>query len=118
MLDDLEGHDGKHEITEVWVEASATPPVTHRLTLFDARDCPIAPGDDTIWHIFGGSETVCGIVVSEASSMGHHIQMLDEHPEIDCEGCLTIMGWGGDLSARKKLLAVVAKKLEPHALPV
>ena len=99
-LDDLEGYDDKREIAEVWVDADAAPPITHRLTLFDARDCPIAPDDETIWHIFGGSETVCGIVVSEPSSMGHHIRMFDEHPEIDCERCLTIEGWRDPAVAR------------------
>ncbi len=91
-LDDLEGRDGKREIAEVWIDGGIAPPVVHRLTLFDARDCPLAPDDETIWHIYGGSETVCGIVVSEASSMGHHIQMLDGAPEVDCNRCLTIEG--------------------------
>ncbi len=92
-LDSLEGHDGKYDIAEVWIDVDAAPQVVHRLTHFDARGCPSFPGDETVWHIFGGSETVCGIVVSEASGMGHHIEMLDEYPEVDCGRCLTIERW-------------------------
>lgn len=91
-LDSLGGHDDKREIAEVWIDAASAPPVVHRITLFDARGCPSFPGDETVWHIFGGSETVCGIVVSDPSEIGHHIQLLDEGPEVDCNRCLTIEG--------------------------
>lgn len=92
MLDRLEGHDGKHDIDEVWSDEDAAPQIVHRITLFDARDCPLDRASDKIWHIFGGSETVCGIVVSESSSIGNHIELSDEYPEVDCDRCLTIDG--------------------------
>ncbi len=91
-LDSLEGHDGKRDIAEVWIDEE-TPPVVHRLTLFDARDCPLDRGSESAWHIFGGAETLCGIVVGEPIGIGQHIDLsLDENPEVDCDRCLTIEG--------------------------
>ena len=122
MLDDLEGYDGKEDLTDVWVEASATPPVAHRITFFDVKPCPSFPAEQKARHLFGGAETICGIVVIPStptpSAGGDHIELLEDPPEVDCTRCLTLMGWGGDLSAKKKLPAAAARALEPHSLPV
>ncbi len=91
-LDSLDGHDGKREIDAVWIDEGVAPPVVHRLTLFDARGCPSFPGDETVWHIFGGAETVCGIVVAEPTGKGNHFELVEEDPDVDCNRCLTIEG--------------------------
>lgn len=100
-LDNLEGHDDKHDIREVWVQTDpGQPPITHALTLFDARACPQAPDDPLIWHIYGGAETICGIVVSDPISYhGHHVRLSDAAPEIDCAICLDLIDAPGRLAA-------------------
>lgn len=95
MLDNLEGHDGKEDLTDVWVDASVAPPVVHRITFFDVKPCPMFPESD--YHLRGGAETICGIVVIPStprpSATGDHIGLLDDPPEVDCERCMTIEGW-------------------------
>ncbi|MCH7945733.1 MAG: hypothetical protein IIC73_06940 [Armatimonadetes bacterium] len=94
MPADHESLDDNHDIREVWVETDpGHPPITHALTLFDARACPHALDDPLVWHIFGGAETICGIVVSDPIIYpGHHIVLLEQQPEIDCPLCLLLIG--------------------------
>lgn len=120
MLDDLDSRGGKEDLTDVWVEADAVPPVTHRITFFDVRPCPRHPDQPKARHFFGGAETICGIVVvpvTSTPSPGDHIEPIEDPPEIDCARCLTLMGWGGDLAAFNKAAETLARELAPHAVP-